>query len=216
MQALPSEGRKEAPIYLRDLVLSYGDLAKMVRYVTFESELFVSKPFVLLAESFSTPLAIQIAAERPPNLKGPVLCAGFAASPIRGPLRWLAWLTAPVLMRIALPEAVIRSRLIGEEAPASLVEAVRAAISSVQPQVLAARLRAVLTCDVRSDLANISVPILYLQAKNDRLLRPKCLDEMRSLKGDIRVVEVDGPHFLLQREPQKTAEIVTNFLRELG
>lgn len=216
MRALPKEIRNEAPIYPRNVVLSYADLAKMVRYLTLESEPFVSKPFALLAESFSTPLAMRIAAERPPNLKGLILCAGFAASPIRGPLRWFARLTASVLFRIRPPEFVIRSRLVGEKAPLSLVEAVRAAVCSVEPQVLAARLRAVLTCNVRSDLTTISVPILYLRAKHDRVVKPDCLEEMCRLRGDIRVAEVDGPHLLLQREPQKTAEIVANLLRELG
>lgn len=216
MRALPNDVRREAPVYPRDRVLSYADLAKMVRYVTFESEPFASKSFVLLAESFSTPLAIHVAAEHPSNLKGLVLCAGFARSPIRGPLQWFTRMTAPVLVRAPLSERAIRVGLVGVDAPPRLIETVREAISSVRPEVLAGRLRAVLRCDVRSDLAAISVPILYLRAKHDRLVKARCLAEMRRIRPELRSVELNGPHFLLQREPQKTAEIVASFLEELG
>jgi hypothetical protein len=53
-----------------------------------------SEPFVLLAESFSTPVAIRVAAENPTNLKGLILCAGFATSPVSGLPRMLGWLLA--------------------------------------------------------------------------------------------------------------------------
>ena len=43
-----------------------------------------SGPYFLLAESFSTPLAIQFAATHPQNLKGLILAAGFASSPVGG------------------------------------------------------------------------------------------------------------------------------------
>jgi pimeloyl-[acyl-carrier protein] methyl ester esterase len=61
----------------------------------------VSEPFVILAESFSSSPAIQYAATNPTNLKGLVLCSGFAASPIKGILRYIAWLIAPVMFRMA-------------------------------------------------------------------------------------------------------------------
>jgi len=210
-QALPSQMRKEIPIYLKDRVLSYEDLIKLVRSICEDSE-----PFVLLAESFSTPLAIQIAAERPKNLKALILCVGFASSPVRGFVRWVCWILAPIMMRAAPPDSAIRSLLIGGDAPEPLVGAVRAAISSVRSKVLAARLRAILGCDVRSLLNQVNVPMLYLQARHDRLVKPRCLEEIRRLRPDIETATIDGPHLLLPREPQKAAVIVENFLKSLS
>jgi pimeloyl-ACP methyl ester carboxylesterase len=202
--------RTETPIYLRDTVLAYDDLIKAVRVHCEGSE-----PFVLLAESFSTPLAIRVAAERPTNLKALVLCAGFASSPVRGLIRWLSWILAPVLMRVGPPDVVIRALLLDADAPEALVGDVRKAIVSVQSNVLASRLRAVLACDVRSDLRRINVPMFYLHAQRDRLVQPRSLAEIQRLRPDIETVSVDGPHLLLQREPQKCAEIVFGFLETL-
>jgi pimeloyl-[acyl-carrier protein] methyl ester esterase len=210
MHALPAPIRKEVPVYLPDVVLSYGQLARMVRFMCEDSP-----PFVLMAESFSTPLAILIAAENPSNLRGLILCAGFASSPVRGAKRWLPAMLAPMLMRAPLPEAAIRSWLLGWDAPREMLKTAREVIASVKPAVRSARLQEVLKCDVRAELRKIAVPMLYLQARHDRLVGPHCLKEMRNIRPGIRAVVVDSPHFVLQREPQKAAEIVAEFLENL-
>jgi pimeloyl-[acyl-carrier protein] methyl ester esterase len=208
--ALPKEIRTEIPIYLKDRFLPYEDLANLVRSFCEGSD-----AFVIVAESFSTPLAIRIAAENPTNLKGLILCAGFAVSPVRGLVRWLCWILAPVLMRTARADTVIQSWLTGANTPQPLLVAVREAISAVHPSVLALRLRAVLACDVRSDLRRVAVPMLYLQARYDRLVSPRCLDEIQRIRPDIRSAVVDGPHLLLQREPETAGQIVAEYVQSL-
>src|SRR5687768_14314159 len=42
------------------------------------------RPFVLAAESFAGPLAILLAARRPPGLQAVVLAASFARTPVNG------------------------------------------------------------------------------------------------------------------------------------
>jgi pimeloyl-[acyl-carrier protein] methyl ester esterase len=175
-----------------------------------------SPPFVLMAESFSTPLAIRIAGENPANLQGLILCAGFATSPVHGATRRVAQLLGPLIMRVTLPEAAIRGWLLGRDAPSEMVETARIVMASVRPAVLSARLQAILACDVRDDLRRIAVPIMYLQARHDRLVGPRCLEGIRRIRQEVRAVVVDGPHFLLQAKPRQTAEIVTEFLESLG
>lgn len=205
--SLLASARKQIAVYPADAVLSYDQLATLVRSFCEESA-----SFVLMAESFSTPLAIRIAAQRPANLQGLILCAGFAHCPVRAPMRWLAWLLSPFLLRAALPEFAIRKWLLGRDAPDLLVKTARDAIASVQPAVLSARLRSVLQCDARQELRRVDVPVLYLQARHDRLVSADSLDDIRAVKPDTRVAVLDGPHFLLQREPQRAAEAVTEFL----
>jgi pimeloyl-[acyl-carrier protein] methyl ester esterase len=196
--------------YPTDSFLSYSELARFVR-----SSTPVSHPFVLVAESFSTPLAIQCAATNPPNLKGLVICAGFATSPIRGYRRFLGSLLTPILFRVVLPELAAKLWLVGPDAPPSLLAAVRGAISSVQPKVLAARLRAALACDARAELGHVVVPILYLQAKQDRLVSALCLEDIQQIKPQTAVAIIDGPHLLLQRQPKRAAEVVSEFVQQL-
>ena len=196
--------------YPTEQCVSYSELGGFVR-----AACPTSGPFVVLAESYSTPLAIKYAASNPENLEGLVLCAGFATSPVRGWRRSLGWLLAPIMFRIPLPNLVAKLWLVGPNASPSLLGSVRAAVSSVKPRVLAARLRSVLVSEARPEMGEVTVPILYLQGKQDRLVGASCLDELRRIKPQMAVTALEGPHLLLQREPHKAAEAVVRFVRSL-
>ena len=228
IEALPSQFRTQNVVYPREEFLSYAELLSLI----VPSE----EAFVLVAESFSTPLAIKFAAANPPHLKALVLCAGFASRPIRSCLglvssllvpplvQWLVqWLVptlvpglAPGLLRASLPSVVARCFMVGWHASGELVAEVQDAVSRVAPSVLAARIRAVLGCDARSELAQITVPILYLQATRDRLVSATCLDEIQRIKPQVSAIAIPGPHLILQREPQKAAQIVAKYLQALS
>lgn len=210
VEALPNGFEIIAARFPRDVCLSYSELAEIVQSLLPESH-----PFVIVAESFSTPLAIQCAALRPANLAGLVLCAGFAASPLRGSMRSLAPILSAFAFRVGLPTSLARRRLVGPEAPILLWLQVKQAIASVQPKVLSDRLQAVLRCDVRAELAKVNVPILYLQAAQDRLVPAWCAEEIREIRPDAKITRIDGPHLLLQRESERTADAVAGFVRGL-
>jgi pimeloyl-[acyl-carrier protein] methyl ester esterase len=82
--ALPREFETATARYPTERCLSNSELEGFVRAVC-----PTSGSFVLLAESYSTPLAIKYAVSNPENLEGLVLCAGFATSPVQGWRRFL-------------------------------------------------------------------------------------------------------------------------------
>jgi pimeloyl-[acyl-carrier protein] methyl ester esterase len=207
---MPEPKQIQALCYPADANLSYQQLLAMVQSMVPESE-----PYFLLAESYSTPLAIEFAATNPPNLKGLILCAGFASSPLTGPRSFLALLLAPLLFRMRIPPAAMNHFLIGPNTPESLQVAVRAAISSVKPGVMIRRLRDVLRCDMLQALSQVSAPLLYVQATSDKLVPRSCLAEIRSIRPDVRVAQIVGPHLILQREPKQSADVVAKFIHEL-
>jgi len=69
-------------------------------------------------------------------------------------------------------------------------------------------------CDARDELVQVQVPTLYLQAKHDRLVKPRCFEEIQNLKGDAILVSIPAPHLILQREPRKAADLVAHFVQE--
>ncbi|MGD0480299.1 MAG: alpha/beta hydrolase [Terracidiphilus sp.] len=209
VKALTGEFEITVASYPTDACLSYSELKEFVL-----SLLPKSDSFALLAESFSSPLAIQCAAENPGNLKALILCAGFSTSPPRGWLHPFISLLAPIVLRFKLPAFAVRSFLIGRNAPEMLLGAVREPVSSVRPRVLAARVRAMLACDVRKELAQVRVPILYLRATEDKLIPARCMEEILSIKPDATSISMKGPHLLIQREPQQTACAIASFLRQ--
>jgi pimeloyl-[acyl-carrier protein] methyl ester esterase len=209
--SLPAPFEAHPFAYPLDQPLSYSELADYVR-----AQLRSSEPFVLLAESFSTPLAIQIAAAHPSDLKALILVAGFVTSPTYSRMPLLASFPRPARRRLRLPTFLVRRLLLGPGAPPSSVHAVKQAVSSLSPEVVATRVRSIFDCDVRAELAQITVPTLYLQANQDRIVPPRCLDDILIVKPETFVTKIDGPHLLLQREPRQSAEAVADFIRKLN
>jgi len=210
ISALPTSFETRVISYPNDILLSNSELLDHIRSVVLTSE-----PFVMFAESFSTPLSIQFAAANPPNLKGLVLCAGFATSPVRGATRILGRYLAPVLpfMPAGISGAIMVS---GSHAPHSILGRLRSAINSVRPAVFVDRIHSILACDVLDDLRRVNVPVLYMQAAHDRLVNPVCLEEMRRVKPEMEVVVLKGGHILLQLMPRQSAEVVAGFARRLS
>lgn len=91
----------------------------------------------------------------------------------------------------------------------------RIAICSVKPDVMANRLRAVLTCDAQAELRRVPVPILYVAATKDLLVRAASLRIVQRIRPDTEVARISGPHLIAQRKPSDTATAVVEFLRRI-
>ena len=208
LQVLPSQLTSQVIPYPAHRVLSYDAL------VPFVQEAFPQRePFVLLGESFGGPLALQCAAAPPVNLRAVILSATFATNPVPYHLRWLPW--APSILRFKPPDALIRYYAAGMDSSQDLVELFQQAKSKTRWQVLAARLQAVREVDVRTALQNCRVPLLCLRAIRDRLVKRRCHLEMLSVRPDMKVIEMNSPHFLLQRRPDEAAKAIMTFINSL-
>jgi pimeloyl-ACP methyl ester carboxylesterase len=171
-------------------------------------------PFAILAESYGTPLAVKFGATHPPNLTGIILSAGFISNPVRrlGPLPKL--LARPLFFRMRPPDFLHVYFIAGSDAPESLKLTLRRTIRSVNAEVLAKRARACIDCDARQEIRQINVPLLYLQATEDRLVGKDCLYEIKRLHPETVAISLRAPHLLLQREPRLAAKIIVQFLNE--
>ena len=196
--------------YPADKFLPYADLRSFVTAAVPASE-----RFVLIAESFSTPLAVLFAANAPTNLAALVVCAGFVRSPALGWSKPLEVIANPWLFRLKPPRVVLDYFLLGQNAPPDLRQKLSCALHRVNPQVLSNRVREVLNCDVRDDLRRTLVSLLYLEASDDRLLPSTCKEDFSRSRSNVLFRSIPGPHLLLQREPQKTADVVTDFICSL-
>ena len=207
---LPSWIKPRMVSYPRDRRLSYHQLLPLLK-----AALPSDEPFVILAESFSTPLAVKFAAETPKGLRALVLCAGFVSPPRRDALRHVALILAPVLFSFGLPKSVCRHFLVGDTAPNGLVDKVRATVSRVSGRVLAHRLRSVLSCNGERELRGVSVPLLYISGLEDRLVCSSSYKEIQHAKPDALLASIEAPHLILQTNPHEAVDVVLRFLRQV-
>ena len=96
-----------------------------------------------------------------------------------------------------------------------MLDAVHSAISSVSPRVLSARLNAILTIDARVAFSKLNIPILYIEAKQDRLVDPLCLEEMRMMNPTMVVKSLTASHLVLQQEPGLAANAIAKFIESI-
>ena len=173
------------------------------------------EPFVLVAESFSGPLAIRLAAENPRLLRGLVLCNTFVTSPFPPSLlrccSTMAW-----LLFLPTPAFLIRWFLLGRGAATHLVARTRTTIASVRLAVLATRLREIASVDVPRALARIDVPVLYLAGSQDRLLSVRGMRSIKDASRDVEIETIQGPHLLLQACPEEAAGKILGFCERVG
>ena len=169
-------------------------------------------PFAILGESYGSTVAVKFAATHPPNLTGVILCAGFISNPVRkwGPLPKL--LARPLFFRFRPPDVLREYFTLGFGSPESLKLALRRAVRSANTEAFAKRARAAIDCDAREEIRQVKVPVLYLQASEDRLVGSDCLDEIKRLRPETISISIRAPHLLLQREPRAAAEAISRFL----
>lgn len=191
--------------YPTNQALGYESLIELAK-----SELPTTRPYVLLGESFSGPIAISIAAARPKNLVGLILVCTFAKSPLPflSPLsKLIDWM--PVTRT---PNLLLEYALMGKDSTPQLNAPLQSALSQLSAAVMRTRARAALTFNVETELANIGVPILFLRAARDRIIPRRVADDMKRVISQLHIVDFDAPHFLLQTRPQQAAVAIRPML----
>ncbi|MCF3476089.1 alpha/beta fold hydrolase [Stenotrophomonas sp. 22692] len=171
-----------------------------------------SRPFILLAESFSGPLAVELATRHPTGLRGLVLAATFARRPVPLPAASAALLSPAWPLP---PVALLARLLLGPWYTRGHTSMLRDALARTPTSTLRQRAAATLRVDVRALLPAIQVPTLCLHACHDRLLWPPSVAELQALLPDARHVSLEGPHLLLQARADAAAAEVAAWMRTL-
>lgn len=201
---------------IRTLVIRYPtrdflDYTALTEFV--KSRLPKGEPFVLLAESFSGPIAISLAAGQPGNLAGLILCASFARNP-RPVLGSVLRLVVPILTGV--PSWMIGSVMLNGFRTDELSRRLSLAITQVDHRVLNARFEAILNLDVTRQLDHVRTPSLCLRGTKDLLVPRQAAELIVSNRGNWRLVEFVAPHLMLQAVPREVAQIVKGFVAQLN
>jgi pimeloyl-ACP methyl ester carboxylesterase len=171
-------------------------------------------PYIILGESFSGPIAISIAAHLPRGLLGCILCASFIKTPRR-----LLGLAAPLLGLMPpqrVPSAFSDFLVMGRFATPTLRRMQLDARRNVSSTAMVARLKAIARVNVSDQLRAIDLPTLYMRATEDRLVPRSAGEYFSRLARAGRIVDLEGPHFLLQAKPALAAAEVRKFLGQVG
>lgn len=191
--------------YPREQPLSYAEL---IAYVLARVP---DRRYAILGESFSGPIAINIAAGDK-RVTGLILAASFARHPL--PSFLAAFVGAMDLNR--LPKSLITAALMGANATPGLKANLSRILASLPRHVVRARARAALNVDARDHLREISCPVMCLHGRNDRLVRKRSVDEIVAAQPRCQVRTLDAPHMLLSTHAEAAADAINDFCDGLG
>lgn len=202
--ALVERLREKRPVkivsYPTDEPIAYDDL------VTFVGARVPQDRFVLVAESFSGPVAIEIAAVSS-SVAGLVLASSFVRHPAPP---WIAAF-AGMLSPSWLPKRLAASMLMGSLSTRELQVRLAHALASVSDATLSARIAAALSVDKRARLREVASPILCLYGKRDRIVGKRQWAEINAIQPESQVRWFDAPHMLLETRADQAAEAVNAF-----
>jgi pimeloyl-ACP methyl ester carboxylesterase len=170
-------------------------------------------PFYLLGWSFSGPMALMVAATRPPGLRGIILASSFVRRPVPLP-GWMRHLARPVLFRLYPRTYQVKALLSGSDVR-GLRHLVAQAHQMAGPAALACRARVAMAVDARELLRACAVPVLYIRATEDRLIARHHADEAKAILPSLRITDIPGPHMALVTNPGLSWTALSRFMDDV-
>ncbi len=199
LKSLPQDISTRVIHYPCDKELSYKKLVSFV-----QKQLPKDIEFILLAESFSGPIAYKLANNK--KLKAIIFVASF----IQPPNKLLALLKIlPVSFFIPkqLPDVLLKF-LLGPLASKEIYKLVNKSLLKVKSHVLAFRLKEMEKLSKNNtEIINKSI---YIQAISDNLVSAEHAVIIKQVSKESKIYKVEGSHFVLQVNPERCSEIVKN------
>ncbi|ERS10633.1 hypothetical protein Q668_03355 [Alcanivorax sp. PN-3] len=183
------------------------DIDRLARHV---ASRLPQSDYVMLAESFSGKIAETLLLRGDPNLKAVIFVASFLSRPGWLLPRLAAALPIKALLALPASSLAIRWFLMGRQASDEAITRFRQAVRPVPRKVLGQRLGQI--AGMRFERHRFTVPALYLRPRNDVLVSDVTA-QFRASFANLDVVELGGPHFILQARPERCADIIMDAVR---
>ena len=203
--ALPETVATKIIKYPLDRFLEVDELA---RYVS--SDVATFNPDVILAESFSGPVAIQLLDTLQQRPKLLLLCASFVTNPRPIALTFAQFLPLSQILRLKCPEKLLRLFCFDAHTSAETIALFQETIACVPAALLASRLKCI--ARLKPPTRKIAIPCVLIRPRSDLLVPDNAAENVRKYRETLEIVDFDGPHFLLQSRPLEAAQEVCSIV----
>jgi len=209
IEALPPEIRTLTCAYPGDDFLPPAGLAETV-----EERISGIGDVVILAESWSGLVCLELLRRNPTNIAGVIFVACFVAPPRPALLALSRLLPLSALMRLPPPASLVRRYCLGAGTGPERLALFREALAAVRPEVLAERLGSLR--GIGPYVEPVAPTACYIQATTDRLVPARAQAAFSAMVPHLEIARVAGPHFLLQARPGECAAVIRDFIRRLS
>jgi pimeloyl-ACP methyl ester carboxylesterase len=197
---LPSAIETQIICYPNDLKLDYRQLQNLI------VGQLPDQDYVLLAESFSGPLAYWLALTQAVNLKAIIFVASFLENPRPWLLNSISLKFVHLMLKLPIPAYVIKKWLIGPKVDESIISMCQQTLAKIVPDLLAFRLSEISMLSKQHELCNIKA--YYIQATNDKLVPSNAIEAFKNVFADLEIIAINSGHFVLQAQPTASAQTI--------
>ncbi len=201
--------------YPDDINQSYGKLTAWLSAHLFLDEInptSVHHKTVIIAESFSTVIALQLAEKFPEKIDGVIISGGFCSSPVP---TIFSYIPLRPFFFIKPPLTIIRRYLTGSTCPLDLVKDVRSVMKKVSTKRITQRLRSIFALEEESVPSISSTPIMLLQAEHDEVISWEKQNQLEQHLPHAEAHWLDAPHLIFQVQPSDSATLILEFLEKI-
>ncbi|MEM6808018.1 MAG: alpha/beta hydrolase [Pseudomonadota bacterium] len=196
-------------------VVAYPDLTDSQAYVDdVAAQLPEDRDLVLVAESFSGPIALHLLEQHPNRIRAAVLSTTFARPPLGLVLSLANKLRLASFVRPAMNEQILRMFCLNGVADLALIRSIVDVVRPIGQATVASRLQTLVTMDATHVLDAIRQPVLVLSANADRVVRQRFSSSLLARIADVTHTTLEGPHLLLQAAPEDGARNILAFLEQ--
>lgn len=170
---------------------------------------------LLLAESFSSLIALKLAAREPDRFRGLILSTPFASTPFPMLAKLGAMLPRFCFERSPIRKFVLDTFCLNTVADSHLKTTVLEAIDNVPASTVKRRIQVLARTDLSSELERIQTPCLLIEASADRVVNRDRIDKLQQQLPNSQRARVRGPHLILQANPQAAAVAIKRFVNSI-
>lgn len=171
----------------------------------------MKQDYILLVESFSGGIALEMLKERDPYLKGVIFVASFASCPNKLMAKLAQYLPVRRLASWPLSSIAHRMLFLGKRAPNALIAEFTRVIKLVPANVIKQRLAQL--CLLESPTTIHHIHCAYIQADEDRLVPPSKGMEFDKLFPNMELLTLKGPHFIMQANPEQSLHAIERAMK---
>lgn len=193
--------------YPTDRHIPYSELADYII-----DKLPENKDLVLLGESYSGPVAIQLSVRAEVNIVSLILVATFSHYPMNVLKFMSLWLPYKYLLQLPIPDMVLKYVCFDKHVDIKILELLKKSLLITPTNIMARRMSEGIRIDVREELKELQIPCIYIKAKDDRLVSTRATDEIKKINNSVTVIEIDGPHFILQTRIKECCAVIKKLL----
>ncbi len=147
-----------------------------------------------------------LARQKIQNLKAVIFVATFMSPPRRLLLKIIRRLPIKQFSKIPFAAIIYRHFMFGSHISEGIITQFQKVLTQLPSKILKQRILAIESLSPIG--GSLEIPAVYIRPENDRLVPySKCM-EFTSLFKSISLKKINGPHFIIQANPEECAEVI--------